>query len=142
MPDIDEKTRDQSSPVWDMSQERAFIETLTNQRFNFFLLVFAFVIAGAINSKAQLFLRVILFLGAIICTLLAIAIYRINRKLGKILENLKLDKTHPVTIIDNEIGGFSVRWITGQAIPIGCSVLLWIFSIISLFTNQIVSTPK
>jgi WD40 repeat protein len=26
--------RDSTSPVWDMSQERAFIETLLNQRFN------------------------------------------------------------------------------------------------------------
>jgi predicted HTH transcriptional regulator len=30
-------TRDRASPVWDMSQERVFLESLMNQRFNFFV---------------------------------------------------------------------------------------------------------
>ena len=44
--------RDEKPPVWDMSQERAFIETLLNQRFNFFLAFFSLVIVGAWGAGA------------------------------------------------------------------------------------------
>lgn len=51
--------RDKTSPVWDMSQERAFIENLLGQRFNFFLVFFSLTVAGSVNAKAQIHLQII-----------------------------------------------------------------------------------
>ena len=56
MPNISAEIRDSSGPVWDMSQERVFIETLLVQRLNFFLIFTGFVITGALNSKTQTYL--------------------------------------------------------------------------------------
>lgn len=132
MPSISQEERDKMPPVWDLSQERVFIETLVNQRLNFFLVTFSIVIAGALNTKVQLFFQIIILLGAILCSLLAWTIYRGNQKLGKILKRLKDDNTHPITLIDNETKGPSVRWIIGKFIPIGCSLFLFVLAIISL----------
>ena len=35
---------------WDMSQERAFLENLLSQRFNFFLVFFSLVVAGVLAA--------------------------------------------------------------------------------------------
>ena len=77
--------RDRTSPVWDMSQERVFIETLLNQRFNFFLIFFSLVLAGAINAKEQLHFQLVLSLGTVICFLFASVLRRSQQKLDLII---------------------------------------------------------
>ena len=67
---IDAKTRDSLSPVWDMSQERVFIENLLNQQFSFFLVVFSIVLAGALNSRAQFHLQIVLSMGSVVIVLM------------------------------------------------------------------------
>jgi disulfide bond formation protein DsbB len=122
---IDAETRDKSSPVWDMSQERVFIENLLNQRFSFFLVVFSLVLAGAINSKIQLHLQIVLTLGAIVTSLFAAVLGRSQDKLDLILADLFQDPTHPATIIDSRARkGGSRRRLIGVWIPRICSAVL------------------
>ena len=123
---MDAATRDKSSPVWDMSQERVFIENLLSQRFSFFLVVFSIVLAGGINSKAQLHLQIVLTLGAIVTSLFAAVLGRSQEKLDLILADLFSDSSHPAAIIDRRAKkGGSRRRLVGVWIPrICCSVLI------------------
>ncbi|MBM4064499.1 MAG: hypothetical protein FJ266_02485 [Planctomycetes bacterium] len=92
--------RDKTSPVWDMSQERAFIENLLGQRFNFFLIFFSLVMAGSTNAKTQTQLQIILGIGSVICGLLASVLGRSQEKIDLILQDLFADESHPAGIID------------------------------------------
>jgi len=117
--------RDDKSPVWDMSQERAFIENLLGQRFNFFLVFFSLVIAGSVNSKTQLHLQIILGIGATICVLLATTLARSQEKLDLILNDLYSDPSHPVTIINKRAKpSGSRRKVISSVIPRLCCLLL------------------
>ncbi len=60
---------------WDMSQERAFMEDLVCQRFNFFLILFSLILAGAASTDTQLMMILVLALGTFICSLKAILTY-------------------------------------------------------------------
>lgn len=155
MPNISTEERDVSSPVWDMSQERAFMENLTNQRFNFFLIVFGFVINGAINSKIIIFQKIILIFGTILCLMLALSIYRVHIKLKLILCALKKDNTHPVKIIDDELKSEtesvkklipvkirSVRKLIGWQIPLMCTFCLFVMTIYSFSNNTLTSVQN
>ena len=118
--------RDQQSPVWDMSQERVISEQLTSQRFNFFVIFFSLVIAGAINAKQQWQLQSVLTLGSIFCILLARVLRRTQEKFDLVLEDLFTDPTHPATIINKRADpNGSVRRIISIWIPtIACITLL------------------
>ena len=116
--------RDKTSPVWDMSQERMFMENLLNQRFNFFLVAFAFVLAAAVNSKVQLHLQLILTLGAAISFLFALVLWRSQRKLDLILKDLFTDPSHPASIINDRAGTGSRRHLIGFVIPPLCCATL------------------
>jgi len=125
MPRISQTDRDRLSPVWDMSQERQFIETIMNQRFNFFLVFFAVVLAGAVNAKTRLQLVLVLLIGTVVSFLLTYTILRAHRKLGTVLDVLWVDETHPSTIIDRaHHKALSVRWVLGILIPWGCTAAL------------------
>src|SRR5690242_9488913 len=110
---------DTASPVWDMSQERAFVENLLNQRFNFFLVFFSLVVAGSVNAKTQVMFDIILGVGAVIGLLFTLVLSRTQQKLELILEDLFTDKSHPATIIDrrtHKLVGSRLRFI-GFYIP-------------------------
>jgi hypothetical protein len=110
-----------TSPVWDMSQERAFMETLLNQRFNFFLLFYSLSIAGFVNSKGAYLSLVILVAGSIVLTMLACVLYRTQKKLDACLEELSKEPNHPFKLIDDAVGsGGSRRQLIGIWIPIFC----------------------
>ena len=138
---IDTETRDKTSPVWDMSQERVFLENLLNQRFSFFLVVFSLVLAGAINSKAQLHLQIVLTLGAIVTALFASVLGRSQEKLDIILADLFSDPTHPATIVDRRAKkGGSRRRMIGVWIPRICSGVLIAGAVLSWL--YILEVPK
>ena len=108
-----------------MSQERVFIENLLNQQFSFFLVVVSIVVAGAINAKSQLHLRVVLTLGSIVITLLSTVLRRTEEKLDLILEDLYSDPFHPATIINRRARhGGSRRRLIGLWLPRMCLALL------------------
>jgi len=119
------KDREEASPVWDMSQERMFLETLLTQRFNFFLVFFGFVLAAAINARAQLHLQIVLSLGAFVSFLFAEVLRRSQKKLDLVLDRLFDNPSHPAKIIDNLAGSKgSRRRFIGLWIPLVCWVTL------------------
>jgi hypothetical protein len=122
---LDAKTRDALSPVWDMSQERVFIENLLNQQFSFFLVVFSIIVAGAINAKTQLHLRIVFTLGSVVIGLLGTVLRRTEEKLDLILEDLFSDPSHPAAIINRRARhGGSRRHLIGIWVPRLCLALL------------------
>lgn len=126
------RARENASPVWDMSQERAFIETLLNQRFNYFLIFYSLIFVGFVNSKNPLLGETILIFGSIISIFFILVLYRTHNKLDKILEVLSQDNTHPVSIIDNLVGGVSRRKHIGKTIPTICCIFLWTSCLVNL----------
>ena len=126
---------------WEMSQERQFIENLLCQRFNFFLVIYAAVIAGVLAAGQQQHLRWILFLGTVLTTALAFTVFRADAKLTIILEDHLYKKSdHPAAIIDSAVKQkqwhrrfFSVRRIVGLWTPCFC--------VLSLFVGWILSLP-
>lgn len=111
-------TDDRATPVWDMSQERVFMETLMNQRFNFFLVFIGLILNAAVNSQDDTYFRGILVLGSVIALLLTWPIFRAHRKLDTIFLLLKKDVLHPLAFVDSQHkGGWSARWLLGWGIP-------------------------
>lgn len=115
-----------ASLSWDMSQERSFIENLLGHRVNFLLVFFALVIAGAINTSKMPGIQLsILLFGTIVVSLLSLAVGRAQKKLDYILNILKKDPAHPVTVIDNLAGpSGSKLWIIGYVLPWFCAIIL------------------
>jgi hypothetical protein len=133
-PKLTAAERDKASPVWDMSQERVFEETLLNQRFNFFLLCFSLVVAGSVNARTQVLFDAILGVGTVVCVLLALVLSRTQEKLDLILTDLFTDGSHPATIIDRQVRkwGGSRRRLIGLYIPWICCTILAIGLVLAL----------
>jgi len=122
--------RDRLSPVWDMSQERMFIENLLCQRFNYFLIFFSITVAGFGGAKNSIYGEVILVLGSIIIYLFSEVLHWNQKKLNAILDDLYKDDSHPAKIID-DIVGHSRRKIIGVIIPQICAGVLITASVIN-----------
>jgi hypothetical protein len=128
-----EKTEKDYSKMWDMSQERAFIENLLSQRFNFSMVFFSLIIAGSLSTKSVDNFKIILSIGSIISWLLSLTIYRAQYKFDLIFEELLKDPNHPVTIINKLANkGESRRKLIGNTIPTICSAFLTFAAILSL----------
>ena len=124
--------RDRLSPVWDMSQERMFIENLLCQRFNYFLIFFSLTIAGFSNAKNEWIGETMLILGAVIITMLANVLRWNQKKLNIILDDLYNDESHPAKIID-DMAGKNRRKVMGIYIPSICSITIISSAIINFF---------
>ena len=97
---ISQASRDRLGPVWDFSQERAFMETLAHQRFNFFLLFYAVIVAGALNCSSVSLCACIVTSGVLILILMALGMNLVFRKLRiSIEEFLYKDESHPARIV-------------------------------------------
>jgi hypothetical protein len=70
-----------------MVDERQFMENLLCTRFNFFLMFFGLVVAGAVATNDTYLFRLILVIGFVISVPLAMTIGRAQFKLGIILNN-------------------------------------------------------
>jgi hypothetical protein len=119
-----------------MSQERAFLENLLSQRFNYFLLFYSITVAGFVNAKNVIYAQIVLTSGALIVSLLACVLLRSQQKLNHILkDDLFKDISHPAKIIDDLAAGKvgSKRNYIGIVIPIICSTILILGSIIHFF---------
>jgi Flp pilus assembly protein protease CpaA len=120
------------TPVWDISQDRAFIETLLGQRFNFLLIFFSVFIAGGVNARdTPLLQAIVLTIGAVIALLLMLAVNRAQEKLDIALNIIfEEDPDHPATVLNQRARkGGSRRKIVGYAIPWICflTLLIWSF---------------
>jgi len=122
---------------WDMSQERAFMENLLSQRFNFFLIVFSVVLAGAATATSQTKQTGILGIGCVLCGLVWLTVYRIHVKVMEILKLLHSDPSHPVSISSKAVkergvrGLFGVNPIVGFYIALLCTVTLLVATYLS-----------
>jgi hypothetical protein len=120
--------------VWDMSQERAFIENLLSQRFNYFILFYSIIVAGFVSTNNIIYCQIILTLGAVITFLFARVLRRSQQKLDLILGYLFKDDLHPAKIIDDRAIGCigSKRKIIGIVIPTICYLTLSIGALLYL----------
>lgn len=93
-----------SSPRWDISQERAFKENQIGNRINMLIVFFGIILGSSVNlegnKKDPLF---VLLVGFFIILFVAISIIRTQDKLNKIFDIIRLDKTHPLTVIEASI---------------------------------------
>jgi hypothetical protein len=117
---------DKPTPVWDMSQERAFLETLMNHRFNFFMAFVGLIAAAAINCPNKQYFITILWMGFIIALLLMFALIRAHLKLQTIFIFLKEHETaHPLSYVDSRHKPYlSARKVIGLVIPGVCVAFL------------------
>ena len=54
-----------SGEAWTWSEERGLVENVINQRFNFLLVLFAFILSAATQVKSEFHLQVLLWLGVL-----------------------------------------------------------------------------
>jgi hypothetical protein len=122
---------------WDMSQERAFMENLFCQRFNFLLILFTVVLAGAASATTQTKQTAVLGVGCVFCGLISLTVYRNYVKLMAILKLLHGMSGHPVAIIGMSVkqkglrGLFGVNPIIGILIPFLCTSTLILGTLLS-----------
>lgn len=121
----------EDAPSWNLSQERVHLENLFCQRFNFFIVLFSLVVAGAANANTQVKLAALLWIGFFLCALISLTIYRNYVKLMWIFQSLHQIPTHPIAragVAAKQLGWrglFGVNSIIGIIIPsICCTVLL------------------
>lgn len=119
---------------WGYPEERAFIENLLCQRFNFLLVFFGLVVAGALECKERpVELQMVLWLGTVIVSLLSVTIAALQFKLGKILEEIFRDENQPITKIHRACHSRSVKEIIGYVIPSLCSLSLFVWALQASF---------
>ncbi|UCC68717.1 MAG: hypothetical protein JSV79_01940 [Armatimonadota bacterium] len=119
---------------WDMNQERVYHETVLATRLNYFFVFFSLVLAGGFSAEGQLQVRIIFSLGFVISWLLTATIVRLQQKIDYILREMfreDPDMRHPASRVHHDVGGVSMRWVTGYAIPLLCSLVLTVLAILS-----------
>lgn len=131
-----------NSDNWTMSDERQFIETLFNQRLNFYIITYSLVITGTITAKSDTDKIYVLFIGAFLCFLLGISLYRACHKLLLILKLLHRTKQHPVRRVGRLARRYdwplsiSINHVTGIWLPF--STLLFLIAwLIGTLLNQV-----
>jgi hypothetical protein len=120
----------------ELYEERRHLENLLNTRFNFFLVVFAAILAALFTITNLSQFQLILILGASIESLFAIVIARAQLKLGFFLKVIRAIPNHAEnasTIFANSKGTCflikgSRNWIVGYFLPITISLGLIIAS--------------
>lgn len=133
---------------WSMSDERAFMENLLCSRFNFFLVFFGLIIAGAVSTSDARFFKIILSLGSVISIPFALTIARAQRKLDIALEKHLFSENyksywgkHPAKVLDDECDGRSMRRWIGYWIPFSCCLALVLGAILAL-SNCLIPLSK
>lgn len=122
--------------IWNFYQEREFIENLFCKRFNYFLVIIAIFLGGALTAKSQTNFIIVLSIGLIYTALMAFTIYRNYKKLIILLKIMyKLGDNHVFPIVAKEIKfqrdffSFGVNHLIGIWIPL-LSVLIFLIGLI------------
>lgn len=114
---------------WGFPQEREFLENLLCQRFNFLLVFFGLVVAGALTCQQKQYLLIVLWLGWLITSALSFTIAAVQWTLSGILSVIFKDPDHPISFGHRLNLQYNVRWIIGYLIPAICSLALLIMAI-------------
>ncbi len=126
------KTPENTEETWDLSQERVFYENLLARRFDFFLVIFSLVVAGAVTADTKGELVSVLIVGLVLSLLMGFAVYRIFTKVIMILRILHRTDGHPVKIMGIKTKeakwplSFPVNDIFGYIVPIFCNLVLFV----------------
>jgi len=128
--------------VWTFYQEREFMETLFQNRFNYLLIIYSLFVNGFFIVNDYKNKLIILCIGGLVTALMCIIIYRAYVKLIIILRILySLDDEHVFPVIDKEIkgmklsSGFPVNHIIGIVIP-NIMVFSFLVGIIAMVTKK------
>jgi hypothetical protein len=121
---MDKQEPERSKESWGFPQEREFIENLLCQRFNFLLVFFGLVVAGALACKEQLYLQILLWLGAFITFLISMTIAGLQWKLDIILGKIYLDRDSPIAFFYHNVCKLRASYIIGYLIPSICTLSL------------------
>ena len=125
----------------DLREERNHIEGLLNQRFNFFVVIFGFIVAAIPYLKNLILLMMVFLMGTFIEFILALSIARAQRRLDISIEMLKEEGGITETIKQEADKGCRLipgrrsvrRWI-GYGIPFIITTILIISSIVLIFS--------
>ena len=109
---------------WGWSEEREFVENLVNQRFNFLLVLFGFIITAATQVKTVVQLQILLWLGVLTVVPVSITIAAASFALQGIIEELYKLPTHPVTRSHSGFAFLQIRWVIGYFVPAVCSIAM------------------
>jgi disulfide bond formation protein DsbB len=126
-----------------LREERNHMEDILNQRFNFFIAIFGFIIVAItfVNNPAQL--KLIFVIGSIIEAVFTLLIGRAQRKLSIFNKHLnKLEKDYPIAEIKKKANDgcflnpfkYSVVKLMGYVLPITITISLILSSV---FANTI-----
>jgi len=125
---------DTKAKQWDMSQERVMTMSLVNQRITFFLVFFSIVIGGAFSTNAQIYMNIILCIGAVLSWLLAIPIFYTQLRVDKVMEYIRKDEDHPYSIVSSETAGHvRVSALMSYIVTTLCCILLTGGALLALF---------
>ena len=116
---------------WTLEDERAFIENLVCQRFNFLLVFFGLVVAGAVTAQNRTLAIVVLWLGAAVLGALAITVAGAHWKLEQTLALIRdADSQNPITVISAKAGHCRVNWLIGYVVPAFCALALLVGAVL------------
>ena len=131
-----------------LREERNHIEGILNQRFNFFIIIFGFIVASIPYLKNTNLLMIVFILGTIIEFVLALTIARAQRRLDVIVEMRREESSISKEILKRANKGCflipgrrSIRKLIGYYVPFFITAILIAFSIvlISSFWNDCIS---
>lgn len=125
---------DNQNYTQELIAERAFIENLLSQRFNFFIVFFSLIVNAAILAIDKIYFKPILITGAIISWMISLTIFRSQQKLDILFTDLP--EEHPAKKVNEKANKgwlrYSMRRIIGYYLPALCSLLLTIWAIIAI----------
>lgn len=127
-----------SNNEWNIYQERAFIENLLCQRFNFFILLFSLIVTSAatVNNSNMLLFNIIIVSGIFLCSGICLTIIRIYSKLDSILRIIyRHESTKMFKVIQREAARYKYSFVNvnkfiGFYIPLACIATLIIMFIL------------
>jgi len=126
---------------WSLSDEREFLETLYNQRINFFILAYSLTITGVLSASSPIEKVLVLVAGLSITVLLGLSLYRACHKLLLLLAVLHRTRQHPVRYSGKLASRYNwplsvrVNHLTGIALPLICSLVLLIWLVVVIIQN-------
>lgn len=107
------------------------LERSIDRRLAIFLVLFAFVIVGALGSGSPSISSVGFSIGSIICWLIAVSIILTTKKADAVSKEVKYSNANYFASIERKLYSKAIRWILGYIIPVFCSIVLTFGSVAS-----------
>ena len=110
--------------AWTWSEEREFVENVINQRFNFLLVLFAFILTAATQVNSEFQLQVLLWLGVLTVVPVSVTIAAASSALEGIFRELFKDASHPAIQSQPTFPFPRARLLIGYVVPAVCSLTM------------------